>query len=516
MFKVRLKLRKVAIGIACLAVTSMFFSCEKQSSNKQITAFGFTVPPAVGVINEGAKSIAVEVPLGTDVSALVPAITISDKAMISPTSGVTQNFTNPVTYTVTAEDGSAANYVVTVTIGGGSLQPVELISPITADRTLKDLGLPIDYFFNGSALEVKNNAILTIEDSVTIQFRKTDGSLVITDGATLKALGTDGKRVQFIGASTNKGSWKGIVIQTENANELKYVDILNAGSQNYDYSAALYLDNGKAAVSNSTISGSSSNGITIVGRSGNYKGELTTCNNNTISNCNKAPIITTSYMGCYALRNMDNTNTFTGNTEEYIHIQESMNTYIQGDMTLHSLNGYPWYFADGLSIDADRNVTIEAGATILIGSNTRINVPASSHLIAEGTAQARITIKGKQDNAGYWKGIRVYSRTPGTKFNYCDISGGGSGSEYYKCILYMYSGSFTSSYMELNNTIFSKSLHYGLYLENYNATSYCLVASSNPSSVTFSSCSAGNIYSNCANGNNFVVYSDLSSSCNLQ
>jgi hypothetical protein len=94
---------------------------------------------------------------------------------------------------------------------------VELTSPITADRTLKDLGLPIDYFFNGNILEVKNNAILTIEDSVTIQFRKENGTLVIMDGATIKALGTDNKRIQFVGGAT-KGSWGGIREPTKTIN----------------------------------------------------------------------------------------------------------------------------------------------------------------------------------------------------------------------------------------------------------------------------------------------------------
>jgi hypothetical protein len=44
-------------------------------------------------------------PYGTDLTNLVPTITVSAGATINPASGVTQNFTNPVVYTVTAEDG---------------------------------------------------------------------------------------------------------------------------------------------------------------------------------------------------------------------------------------------------------------------------------------------------------------------------------------------------------------------------------------------------------------------------
>lgn len=74
------------------------------------------------VINNTAKTIAITMPLGTTVTALKPTFTISDYATIkvgsvAQVSGETENdFTNPVTYTVTAEDGVTVNqWVVTVT-----------------------------------------------------------------------------------------------------------------------------------------------------------------------------------------------------------------------------------------------------------------------------------------------------------------------------------------------------------------------------------------------------------------
>ena len=82
------------------------------STAKDITAFSFTNPAATGVIN--GTDIAVTVPFGTNVTALVPTITHSGVS-ISPNSGVAQNFTSPVTYTVTAADGTTKDYTVTVT-----------------------------------------------------------------------------------------------------------------------------------------------------------------------------------------------------------------------------------------------------------------------------------------------------------------------------------------------------------------------------------------------------------------
>ncbi|WP_406661022.1 PGF-pre-PGF domain-containing protein [Methanolobus sp. ZRKC3] len=84
---------------------------------KAITSFKFTglEPVVTGVIDEEAKMINLTVPFGTNVTALVPTIAYNG-ASISPNTGVPQNFTNPINYTVTAEDATTQNYIVTVNI----------------------------------------------------------------------------------------------------------------------------------------------------------------------------------------------------------------------------------------------------------------------------------------------------------------------------------------------------------------------------------------------------------------
>ena len=119
MTKTKFNLRNVVAIAICLTVTaSIFFSCDSLSKEKQIISFNFALPPAVGVINEKAKTVTVTVPANTNVTALTPVITLSSLATISPASGVAQNFTSPVTYTVTAENGSTAKYIVTVIKSG--------------------------------------------------------------------------------------------------------------------------------------------------------------------------------------------------------------------------------------------------------------------------------------------------------------------------------------------------------------------------------------------------------------
>jgi hypothetical protein len=102
------------------------FKVVTASPDKSITAFGFSSPAATGVITEGAHTIAVTVPFGTDVTALVATFAgsgVSVKVGATPqVSGATPNdFTSPVTYTVTAADASTQAYTVTVTAAAAAI-----------------------------------------------------------------------------------------------------------------------------------------------------------------------------------------------------------------------------------------------------------------------------------------------------------------------------------------------------------------------------------------------------------
>lgn len=90
---------------------------EQLSDKNDILSFKFAAlnPIVTANLNYVDFTITAEVPYSTDVTSLVPTIEISEGATISPDSGVATDFTNPVTYTVTAEDESTQDWVVTVT-----------------------------------------------------------------------------------------------------------------------------------------------------------------------------------------------------------------------------------------------------------------------------------------------------------------------------------------------------------------------------------------------------------------
>ena len=336
-------------------------------------------------------------------------------------------------------------------------------------------------------MQVTGTAVLTIEPGVTIQFSQKNGGLRIASNSTINAEGTAANHIRFVGPTGNKGSWRGLQIESTTPNILKYVDILNAGSEERNSSAALYFDNGKANINNCLIDASLANGITMQ----SSDSELLSFSNNVISNCDRAPVYTGSRVGPYSLRLMENSNTFTGNANAYIHISDDWsNNATTGDMALPHLNGYPWFFESGLIIGNGAvqaiEFTIEPGAVLLMGENTSININGYSHLIARGTAQKRITVKGINDQKGYWKGIAVSSKTPGTIFDYCDISNGGRNrnSEANSGIICY---AEYSIYLEIYNTSLNRSLTHGLtcyYSNTISNSSYsCYLKHAN---VTFS------------------------------
>lgn len=103
-------------------VTAVVHDAENE---KSILSFRFDAlgDEGEGAIDEITHKIDFVLPAETDVTQLVPTIEVSEGATVDPASGVAQDFTNPVTYTVTAQNGTTAVYTVTVVVAGGYLEP---------------------------------------------------------------------------------------------------------------------------------------------------------------------------------------------------------------------------------------------------------------------------------------------------------------------------------------------------------------------------------------------------------
>ncbi|MEP1713105.1 MAG: BspA family leucine-rich repeat surface protein [Ekhidna sp.] len=110
---------------------------EELDTDTDILTFILAERTEDAAINTTDHTVAIEVEFGTEVSSLVPTITLSEGATSNPASRVAQDFTSPVTYVVTAEDGTTSQeWTVTVTIGSEDLDTdTDILTFILAERT---------------------------------------------------------------------------------------------------------------------------------------------------------------------------------------------------------------------------------------------------------------------------------------------------------------------------------------------------------------------------------------------
>lgn len=103
----------------CMLIVSMaIMSCSDnddpvKSSEKQLLSF--KVKEQQATVSSNDKTVTLSFASAVDLTSLAPEIEISDKASITPASGEVKDFTSPVKYTITAEDGTTSVYTITIT-----------------------------------------------------------------------------------------------------------------------------------------------------------------------------------------------------------------------------------------------------------------------------------------------------------------------------------------------------------------------------------------------------------------
>ena len=480
--------RLIKTTIMVLAALVLLAGCKKESSEKKILSFSFASPAVEATITESAKTIVATVPVGTNVTALVPVITISDKATVNPGSGIPQDFTNPVTYTVIAEDGSQAVYTATVTFGngggggggGGATDPTQWSGDIDANTTWPDLGLPVDYVIDGW-VEINSNALLTIEPGVTIMFTGNNGGIGVGENAGLKMVGTDEKPIILEGPANNpnNGSWNCIRIDSKrNDNQLAYVQFLRGGSDDGPWGSVLHLVNGRVSMKNCVIDGSLGHGVDL-----EYEDSyFTAFDNNTIKNCAAYPVISEFFNG--ACKNIGEGNAFINNGKNMFCCYHGVGE-MEENLTMHALP-IPYYFNEGNSFNGSKTMTIEAGVEIVMPIGSGLYVGDQCNFKAEGTADKPIIIRC-ENAAEAWGGIEFWSTRNGNVMNYCQIKNCGLSDGWNeRCCLYI--GQETK--LNLNNNVFGPSNFNGVGIESLDNWS----SNVNHSGNTFVGCTGGNVW----------------------
>jgi|GEM_PF-1659543 len=134
-----------------------------KSTEKQLLSFSFGTlsPPVQTTVNQTTKAITATLSADANLAALVPTITVSAKATVSPASGVSQDFSRPVNYTVTAEDGSTQVYQATIDKRIVSSVPAALGLNSFYKKYLDASGIPVV-----SSAKVPDEALIQARNSI--------------------------------------------------------------------------------------------------------------------------------------------------------------------------------------------------------------------------------------------------------------------------------------------------------------------------------------------------------------
>ncbi|MDX2188714.1 MAG: lamin tail domain-containing protein [Bacteroidota bacterium] len=142
---------------------------------------GFSIPSQVGSTTISGNAIFVNVPFGTNLTSLTPTISISPLATVNPNTGVAQNFSGVVNYTVTSQAFTTNIYSV-------SLNVLPSVGGINANKIF--ISEYIEGSSNNKALEIFNGNSVDIDLSLhTISLLLySNGSITGSNGVTLTGI----------------------------------------------------------------------------------------------------------------------------------------------------------------------------------------------------------------------------------------------------------------------------------------------------------------------------------------
>jgi len=137
-----------------------------------IIAFNFTSPAATGTIDQVAGTIGLVVPAGTDVNGLTPVIDITGQ-YVDPASGVSMDFSSPVTYTsYSPVDFTPKSYVVTVTFGAGielqNLSEIQVYPNPTTDYLTVEIDASTAMQVSLQIKDLEGRNVLTVNELCTV------------------------------------------------------------------------------------------------------------------------------------------------------------------------------------------------------------------------------------------------------------------------------------------------------------------------------------------------------------
>lgn len=474
------------LGCALALGAILFTSCKKEKEEFTLTVTSSDVNKGIvtggGVYEEGSQAI-------------IKAVAESgfhftkwdDNNTDNPRTVIVNKNMSFTAIFAAGEGGNGGN--------GGDITDINdamtLSGTMNENKTLKDLGLPIDYIIDGT-FYVEGNACLTIEPGVTIAFTGTNGIIEVGENAGLKMVGTAEKPIVFQGPINNpsKGSWGYIQYASNRAdNQMEYVILKNGGSNEEKDSGVLrtYGD-GSVSVKNCTIDGGLGCGFsTTYGGAKNLKA----FENNTIKNMDGYAMSMTK-MNANAL---GKGNKFENNKENLIVFGWGDDVLEDDKLTLNAM-GAPYFF-DALYVEGE--LTVNEGVSMVFKKNSGFHISSGATIKLQGTEAAPIVISGLENKAGYWEGVEFKSDNSENIFKNVVISDGNE-----RCLIVDY---YDEQYLAVENLTIKNAKEYGLIVKTNTSEEevdgewvysrdWSNVFKGGISGLKFENCGKGNIFDN--------------------
>lgn len=361
--------------------------------------------------------------------------------------------------------------------GGTDITDATTLSgTINDNRTLSDLGLPVDYIVDGY-LYLEGTAMLTVEPGVTIMFANEGSAIIVGDDQGIKMVGTADKPIVLTGPTNNqnKGSWKFINVRSNRRdNAFEYVQFNNGGADG----AVIFVD-GMLSMKHCTINGSLGNGVNVGGDA-----TLTAFENNTIMNVNQYPIS----MEVEDAPQLGTGNTYTANGKNMI---ELYYYWVDEENQSYTINAQPipYYVSDGIGVDGNASLTLAAGVEMVFPYEKNLYVNDGCIFNVQGTATNPVLLRSMGNGNDEWIGVKFHSTRGGSSMSYCFIDGAGKD----EAALYL----DNEARISLTNVTIRKSSSYGMsiYYDEENPSDFHVT-------------STGHAFINCASGDIYNRYND--------
>ena len=186
----------------------IMIGCSKDEKSGEKNLISFSIPNQTCDVTIDGQAVSIKMYKHVDIGKLTPIVVVSDGATVNPSSGVMVDFTNPVFYVVTAQDGSVATYVVTVQktlsrkndIENFQLVGTEQIFEREGDNLFVYVPYETDIASIVAEIVVSDKATVTPASGVQIDF---------TNPQTYTVKSSDGTEKEFL-VTVKKSPWRKI------------------------------------------------------------------------------------------------------------------------------------------------------------------------------------------------------------------------------------------------------------------------------------------------------------------